>query len=104
MLCQYPEMEGVFYPLAVKPGKSEVHALSQHFRTTRESLTLTDADVIDGILNRNGHSYIQVDRTKLSDSREAWIFVVINGSEQPQSSVLSVFGKCEGVLIWPNSD
>jgi hypothetical protein len=98
--CKNPEMEGVFYPLRVKPGKSELFSLQQHFRGSWEHIEKPDADFVDKVLRRNGHEYVRVDRAKLADSYEAWVHVSILSD----TSDLSGFAPCNGVLIWPNSD
>jgi hypothetical protein len=104
LLCLHPEMEGVFYPLPVKPGRSEVYALTQHFKQVGP-LGEDDAKALDAILRRNGHTYLQVNRARLSGSHEAWVHVNISkGIEAHLGEAFSGFGECEGVLIWPNSD
>jgi hypothetical protein len=117
ILCLHPEVEGVFCPLPVRPGRAELYALTQHFKGPWNSLTqedadveyriLTeeDADVVDRILRRNGHDYLKVDRTKLSDSYEAWVYVRTAAAAKfgPHETFVE-FGECQGVLTWPNSD
>jgi hypothetical protein len=98
--CQHPEVEGVFYPLRVEPGKAELFSLQQHFRGSWSHIDEADADLIDGVLRKNGHHNLSVDRAKLDDSYEAWVhLVVMTGLED-----ISGFGDCEAVLVWPNSD
>jgi hypothetical protein len=103
--CLHPEEEGVFCPLPVEPGKAEIHALSHHFKGPWGLLTQEDADVVDGILHRNGHESMKVDRTRLSDSYEAWVYVLIaDVAETKSSEPFAGFDACKGVLTWPNSD
>jgi hypothetical protein len=103
--CLHPEMEGVFCPLPIRPGKTELHLLHRHFKGQVNSITAEDADVVDAILRRNGHAYLKVDRARLNNSYEAWVYVTISGElDSLFKAVLSGFGECEGILTWPNSD
>ena len=83
--------------------------MTHHFKGPWNSLTEEDADVVDRILRRNGHDYLKVDRTKLSDSYEAWVYVRIAGAAKPGLyqvffRTFVEFGEGQGVLTWPNSD
>ncbi len=103
--CLHPEQEGVFCPLPVEPGRAELHALSHHFKGPWSSITQEDADVVDGILRRNGHQYMKVDRSRLSDSYEAWVDVLMaDNAGSKLVEPFTGFGECKGVLTWPNSD
>jgi hypothetical protein len=44
---------------------------------------------------------ILVDRTRLRESEEAWVYVTI---EPRDNAVYQGFGSAEGVLVWQNSD
>lgn len=60
------------------------------------------ADRIDSLLKGSELTKgISVDRERLSDSCEAWVYV--NGEETPLSAFKSI-GKFRAVLTWPNSD
>ena len=98
--CQHPEVEGVFFPLPVRPGNAELFALTQHFQGTWDHITESDADLVDRVLRGNGHEGLSVDRTKVNQSYEAWVHVRIGADVHG----LSGFGNCEAVLTWPNSD
>jgi len=98
--CEHPEIEGVFFPLPVKPGKAELSALTRHFEGTWNHITESDADLVDRVLRKNGHEKIRVDRTKVDQSFEAWVHVQVEGGLDD----LIGFDTCEAVLIWPNSD
>jgi hypothetical protein len=103
--CFHPEAGGVFCPLPVKPGNAEVYALMHHFKGPWSSLTVEDADVVDRVLRGNGHTYLKVDRARLSGSYEAWVYVLIADAAQfGMSETFSGFGECQGILTWPNSD
>lgn len=103
--CLHPEVEGVFFPLPVEPGRAELYALTRHFKGPWNSLTQINADIVDDILRSNGHDSIKVDRTKLSNSYEAWVCVTVTEPAKalPYQTFLG-FGECQGVLTWPNSD
>jgi hypothetical protein len=100
--CEHPEIEGVFVPLSDGIGKPAVHALQQHFRGDWHPLIQRDAEIVDGILRRSDLSFITTDATKLSESREAWVWVTIR--ENANSPLGPGFGSCNGVLTWQNSD
>lgn len=65
-------------------------------------LDTTCADKIDEILQSNGYTkQISVDRTRLDESEEAWVYVKL----KPLDYAHYVgFGECDGVLVWANSD
>jgi len=98
--CEHPEIEGVFYPLPVKPGNAELSALTQHFNGTWGHINETDVEFIDRMLRSNGHSALSVDQTKVDQSYDAWVHIKVKAGCED----LCGFGNCEGVLIWPNSD
>ncbi|HET9366215.1 MAG TPA: DUF6210 family protein [Candidatus Angelobacter sp.] len=104
--CSHPQAEGVFLPLPVQPGASELWSLQQHFRGEWGPIDEESARIVDRILRRNGHNYLKVNRARLTESCEAWIHVLIDEPEMysKASSAIAGFGKCEGVLTWPNSD
>jgi len=106
LACSHPQAEGVFVPLRVRPGAAEMHALTQHFRGGPGPINESSADVVDGILRRNGHGHLKVNRARLEESYEAWIRVLVDdASGGPYSGLgISGFGNCEAILIWPNSD
>jgi hypothetical protein len=61
------------------------------------------ADFVDHVLSLiPGSEFVKVDRSRLQDSHEAWIYVEISEASFPP--VIENFGKCKGVLIWANSD
>ena len=67
-----------------------------------QTLDETRADEIDELLQSNGFTQaVIVDRTRLKDSEEAWVYVKV----KPRISVNYVgFGERDGVLVWRNSD
>ncbi|MES2705224.1 MAG: DUF6210 family protein [Verrucomicrobiota bacterium] len=120
--CLSPEMEGVFVPLrndyqlSEGPMMSPEIELTQYFEGPRHrgrgatsGIDLEDADFIDSILDRvELRPVISVDRTRLAESHEAWIHVVVSGDEYPDTG-LAVFAGFtpyprQGILTWCNSD
>lgn len=62
----------------------------------------TCADKIDLLLQSNGFTkQVLVDRTRLKESEEAWIYVTLKPSDY--ANYLG-FGDCNGILVWANSD
>ena len=99
-VCQHPEMEGVFFPLRVKPGKAEIFSLAQRFKGRWNHIDESDADFIDKVLRSNGHATVLVNRARLEESYEAWVHVIAKGGLDGVSG----FDNCEAILVWPNSD
>ena len=108
--CCQAELEGVLVPLGLAPEDVERFMTSPLAGAARLDVEL--ADMIDGILASVFFAkYIRVDRSRLSDSCEAWVFVV---AETPEDSAFQLygpyfgaprgFGTVRGVLTWPNSD
>ncbi len=138
--CLTPTIEGVYVPL--------VDEVQDHEKTLIEFFTgpywngwccdgidEPTADFIDGVLSRSlSTRFLRVDRTRLQDSCEAWVYVelseqppecfsFIDGKQArtisgksvnltddkdlpvpPEHNLVYGFGKCGGVLTWTNSD
>ena len=65
-----------------------------------------DAELIDGELREIAFGdCLRVDRARLRESHEAWVHVVLDGSDE-ESSLFAGFGPYprRGVITWPNSD
>ena len=101
--CNHPECEGLFIPLDDGVGRPTRHVFQQHFKGSWATLTEEDASVVDGALQKGNLGFICADRTKLSDSVEAWVHVVVN---LKAASTFSDFdsGFNRGILTWQNSD
>lgn len=100
--CLHPEAEGVFIPLSVG-HKKILFALQQHFNGNWQHIEETDAQIVDRLLRSDGFEFIKVDRTKLEESFEAWIYV--NVAEISETfPLLKGFGEAKGILTWANSD
>ncbi|KNY30569.1 DUF6210 family protein [Pseudobacteroides cellulosolvens] len=87
------------------------------FTINKIRLTESDADEINKILwNRSATRMLSVDRDKLDESVEAWIYVDISPNEELVKDIeekgediyptyeFRGFGRCKGVLTWNNSD
>lgn len=66
------------------------------------------ADVIDAILQVTGSTDFKVDRGRLDESDESWVYVEIETRDGSQAKhpacPVSGFGNCHALLTWPNSD
>jgi len=112
--CLHPKVEGCFIPLRDTNGPTHQpkpeDALTDHFFGPKyrgsgawKGIDQEDADVIDGVLAQNEFTHVRVNRDRLNDSHEAWIYVTIEDDEE---GLFSGFGPypASGVLTWPNSD
>ena len=120
--CLQPEMEGVFIPVrndCLLDGRvieSPEFALSQHFTGPKHrgagalsGIDIEDADYIDGVLRAARlDRAILVDRSRLHESHEAWIHVVVSSDDDvdPDMGAFSGFHPYPrlGILTWCNSD
>jgi hypothetical protein len=105
------EMEGVLSPLDLhSETRSRIQECS--YPGGIQGITTEIADTIDAALAAQpSTSFLKVDRTRLDESWEAWIYVSL---DSPESSVrkrfgsyhgpIYGFGAAKGVLTWPNSD
>ena len=121
--CLHPEQEGVYVPLrndiSVPENKllSPETALLDYFEGPKHrgigatnGLDAEDADFIDGVLRDwRMADFLEVDRGRLRDSHEAWVYVRIKHDEDTGRAFLSLFHGFApypklGVLTWTNSD
>jgi hypothetical protein len=116
-VCYPAEMEGVFVPLDVDDGKS----------LALQSLPYQSGGIgVSEEIGREIHRLLQaslqtncisVDFSRLSESWEAWIHVIVDSPEEEKTSVFTSitmkskhfgpvygFGRVRGVLTWANSD
>lgn len=108
--CSQEELEGVLVPVGLEPAEAE--QLMKLPFPGAAALNAEVADMIDGILSSVPFSrHLKVDRSRLRDSCEAWVFVVgetpddnILQRERPYFGGIYGFGAIRGVLTWPNSD
>ncbi|KYG09597.1 hypothetical protein BE21_16980 [Sorangium cellulosum] len=108
--CAQPEMEGVFVPFDAEESWLRLNAyfVGPKYEGTgaMQGLDDEDATFIESVVRdaRTGVPLI-VDRSRLKESHEAWVHVLIEG-EAEKIGVVSGFGPYprRGVLTWPNSD
>lgn len=104
--CMQPREEGVLIPFNNDPPLDEPEQ-SLEFKLSKllanvERMTPEYADRIDAILAEFPTTrWARVDRSRLKDSHEAWVYVDLREDE---FSSLKDFGECKAVLTWPNSD
>jgi hypothetical protein len=119
--CLQPVLEGAFVPFkndVLIPSREFISPewrLADYFEGPKyggtgatSGLDDEDADFINSVLKEAGvDSWIVVDRKRLSESCEAWVFVNVLADEgRPDVSICSGFGPYPrgGVLTWSNSD
>ena len=109
--CLHPEMEGVFAPLT--DAFLDQQAKLYNFFTSRKWRGCCDrgideetADFVDAVLAESWQTQmLRVDRSRLADSHEAWVHVVVlEGRAAPDGCLLSGFTGARGVFTWENSD
>jgi len=118
--CLHPEVEGVFVPLR-NDTLEETHSLISPENELYEyfvgpkhkgagatsGLDSEDADKIQTVLAKHCLSPpIDIDRQRLKESHEAWVYVTISGDEDQAAPVFSGFEPYprKGILTWSNSD
>ena len=107
--CSQALIEGVLVPLELAPERVG-RLISCTLGIGRVSAEIADA--IDQILAEEPDTrFLRVDRGRMSESVEAWVFVLVDSPESnprpaPGSSFAPAlgFGSAKGVLTWPNSD
>ena len=104
--CFHPEVEGVFLPLKTCENRTELKSLEEHFKGSWDSLNEFEANLVDTVLQKSGQdlSWISVDRSRLKDSFEAWVYVKLNPKKTHAHESLTGFDGSLGILTWPNSD
>jgi len=109
--CLHPEVEGVFVPLVDETVDQE-RDLKAHFTGPKwqgwcnDGIDAETADFIDAVLERSPYTEkIKVDRDRLVDSYEAWVYVKLPSTEgDSEYTVIHGFAGRSGVLTWENSD
>jgi hypothetical protein len=104
--CAQPEAEGILVPFndASPLGQSEQAFWERLARILENAHYLTPhlADQVDAELAADPDTRCAtVDRSRLKDSHESWIYIDLDGTA---SGLLSGFGRSKAVLTWPNSD
>src|SRR5689334_14638654 len=82
VVCRQAEIEGVLAPIDIAPANGErIMALPY---TLGRGQPAEIADAIDAVLaSEPGARYLRVDRARLNDSREAWVFVEVDTPIDP---------------------
>ena len=106
--CLQPEVEGFFVPLRTPFGMRALYALQGIFSSgfdAEDGIDDETAERMDWLLSRQGLKCIRVDRSKLTESWEAWVHVTVSGELDYKVPLEgAVPERLEAVLIWPNSD
>lgn len=114
--CFQMQLEGIYLPLdndyeipSLKFQSGEI-ALNAYFTTDKylgtgatNGIDEADATRIESILQQHALSFVTVDREKMKESHEAWIWVKIEPDSQYLHFPDTEFPLC-GVLTWCNSD
>ncbi len=93
--CMQPKERGTLVPISNDPPLADLHKGSLPFKLTAVCRGLIGidskvADALDSVLKAAlGHS-ILVDRSRIGESMEAWVYVL--------------FDEQKGLLTWSNSD
>ncbi|HXG64310.1 MAG TPA: DUF6210 family protein [Blastocatellia bacterium] len=112
--CLGPEEEGVFVRLYKELHDQEA-MLIDYFGGPKwrgwcgDEIDNETADFIDQVLSLSERTiFLKVDRSRLQDSHEAWIYVDVSEpatqSNGYRPAAINGFGNCKGVLIWSNTD
>jgi hypothetical protein len=105
LLCTQCEAEGFFVPLQSRAGWRGLDVLENLFDAFGGELRPKKADQLDRVLRRLGLNAIRSDRSRLEESMEAWVHVIVSGEHALglpfQSRARDAF---EAVLTWPNRD
>lgn len=111
VVCWRGEEEGVLAPVDL--SSSTIEAIQNcSYPQGKAGISPEIADTIDGLLaTESGARMLKVDRERLDESWEAWIYVQIDApattardfNDNYYGSVYG-FGTARGVLTWPNSD
>jgi Family of unknown function (DUF6210) len=114
--CLQPELEGCWvpfrtiYPITGKNQPDKI--LTDHFcgpkwrgNGATSGIDNEEADIIDSLLEDCRFSgVVKVDRSKLKDSHEAWVFLQILADDPEETfSGFNPYPRA-AVLTWPNSD
>lgn len=109
LACHHPIYEGIYTPLDLDNPISffnDIHLadIFDAYTTKDFIITLDDADKLDIIFSKhpNMKRFI-VDRSKLKESEEAWIYVIMK-HDNYQYADIQGFKECKAVIIYENSD
>lgn len=105
--CHHPELEGAYVALGPTPECFENHFAGETSKwkghcydgIDEETARFLDAALASDALGRIG--CVTIDRARLRESEEAWVWVRIAENSHP---LLRAYGGRKGVLVWENSD
>lgn len=109
--CWQAELEGVLAPLEI--NQADVERIMRLRYPPGHGISAEIADVLDAALaGQPGARYLKVDRARLHESLEAWVYVVADTQDDTPDHLLGPdyfgavlgFGRVNAVLTWPNSD
>jgi hypothetical protein len=114
--CLQKFAEGVFS--YIRDDGNELHKTVSEYLLNKDRLTPEDADFLDGQFMRSSDAkYLRVDRNRLDNSMEAWVYVAIDQCSIEQSlsnglknesvyynTAFKGFSCAGAVLTWDNSD
>ncbi|WP_169796410.1 DUF6210 family protein [Chondromyces crocatus] len=111
VVCWQAELEGVLSPLDLSADAVQ-RIQTCPYPSGREGISNEIADTIDALLAvEPGASSLKVDRARLGQSWEAWVYVLIDAPGEGAAETVGTscgpirgFGAARGVLTWPNSD
>jgi hypothetical protein len=111
--CLQKSLEGVLMPLFnTYQGLNQEESLHRHFVTKfggwcgeQEAIDPTTAEFVDEVLRRTPSTdWLRVDRARLAESHEAWIYVEPIVLRETETIEWNEFSFSSGVVTWPNSD
>jgi len=109
--CHQQSMESILLSLFNRfDGIDQQSLLNQHFVSKLHGwcgngITDDTADFVDEVLRATPYtSWLRVDRSRLLDSHEAWIFVQPTELSGTETIEFGDFQFSEGVITWENSD
>ena len=99
--CSQRYAKGVFVFVDDEPPK--LYKTIAPYMTNRYTLSVEDADFLDAAFaDSDCATHLSVDRTKLEESAEAWVYVKIDPDVENLS--YTGFNAGAGILTWDNSD
>jgi hypothetical protein len=107
--CAHPEAQGVYVLLRDHARELEAYFIGPKWGgLCTGGIDDETADFIDAFLDSTGLPglrFIRVDRTRLQDSREAWVYVDVDEQfSGAKCAPIENLGAAKGILTWPNSD
>ena len=106
--CEHREIEGILIPINNDCAPENYQDLLEtklcalFDDAAWGPFTQRKANEIDAVLKAYAETRgIKVDRSRLRESVEAWVYVV---AEKTEFGCYRGFGKIRGILTWPNSD